>query len=244
METRVRVMGLEIDVLPEETLQSQLNEYLTNDYLNIVHIVSVDYAEEEPSDEVRMAHAEADLILPGEKAVLNAHHGDVLEAGGMVVDCHSILNVIRNTPVAGKKVYYVMRNKNEAKGFYGLIQGSQLGVDCVGIHVEEGNITEEALINDINTLLPDIVVVGLEKETQEKWILENRQKINAKLCVCIGGILPLIRGEISHVPKLFQLLHAGEVYKKIRKIPNSHSLRSRIFKQKMAKYNNKKQNED
>lgn len=244
METRIRVMGLEIDVLPEETLQSQVNEYLSNDYLNIVHIVSVDYVEEELSDEVRKAHAEADLILPGEKAVLNAHHGDVLEAGGMVVDCHSILNVIRKAELEDKKVYYVMRNKNEAKGFYGLIQSCHLGLDCVGIYVEDGNMTEEALINDINTLLPDIVVVGLDKENQEKWILENRQKINAKLCVCIGGILPLIRGEILHVPKLFQLLHVDAAYKKVRKLPNSHSLRSRIFKQKMADYNNKKQNED
>ncbi len=244
METRIRIMGLEVDVLPEETLQSQLQEYLSNDYLNIVHIVSMDYVEEEPSEEVRMAFAEADLILPGEKAILNAHHADVLETGGMVVDYRKIYNTLCKMGLKDKKVYYVMRNKNEAKSFYGLIRSCHLGDTCVGIFVEDGSMTEETLLNDINTKLPDLIFLALDKEKQEKWIHENRQKINAKLCLCVGGILPLVCRENPHIPRMFRALHIEGVYKSVRKIPNSHSLRTRIFKRKMADYNNKKQSED
>ena len=244
MGTRVHVMGLEVDVLTEETLQAQLTEYLTNDYLNIVHLVSMDYVEEESSDDVRQALAEADLVLPGENAILNGHHVGVLEAGGMVVNYRNVFSVLESIRLDGKKSYFVMRNRNEAKRFYGLIRRMHMGDTCVGIYALDGKATDEMVINDLNTQVPDLVFLALDKETQEQWIHENRQKMNAKLCICVGGVLPLIQRENPHIPNVLKILHLDGVYRKLLRIPNSYSIRTRIFKKKMADYNNKKQNEE
>ena len=87
MGTSLKIMDLELDLLTEETFCKKMAEYLSGDLFRVVHLVSLDYIdkyEEEPV--VQEVLEEADLVLPGEKAILSLYHVDVLETGGMVVD--------------------------------------------------------------------------------------------------------------------------------------------------------------
>ncbi len=43
MGTKVKVMDIEVDLLTQETCLEELQSYLENDYLNIVHMISLDY---------------------------------------------------------------------------------------------------------------------------------------------------------------------------------------------------------
>lgn len=235
METRVSILGLDVDILTDEYFQEKVQEYLSNEYLNIIHFVSMDYIEHELSENVRMALSEADMVLPGEKSVLEAHHVDVLEAGGMIVDYHNAFHLVSKDILQEKKVYFVMRNKSEAKHFYTLMRERGFQFECVGIYAADGKVSQETLVNDINTVLPDVIIVSLEKEEQEKWIHENRQKLNAKLCLCIGSIMSIIRRQSPVIPKFFKVLHLEGLYKWFLKLPNSRTIRKRMFKKRMAK---------
>ena len=46
MGTKVKVMDIEVDLLTQETCLEELQNYLENDYLNIVHMISLDYIED------------------------------------------------------------------------------------------------------------------------------------------------------------------------------------------------------
>ena len=108
MGTKIQIMDLEVDLLSEETLEKEFLEYLSNDYLNVAHIVSVEAVEAQiENEEVRQEYIEADMILPGEKSILLNHHVDVLETGGMVVDYHSIAECLRRIDFSEKKIYFV-----------------------------------------------------------------------------------------------------------------------------------------
>ena len=86
----------------------------------------------------------------------------------------------------------------------------------------------------------DAVTAMLESTEQEEWLENNRAKVNTKLCVVIGSVMPLLFRENVPVPKWLKKLHLGGVYRWFLVMPYSHSLRRRIFHRKMDDYNTKK----
>lgn len=119
MGTKVNIMDLEVDLLTQETLQEEMFHFLDNDYLNVVYMISLDYMDTFDQNElVKTVLGQADLVLPGEKAILTRHHVDVLETGGMVVDYHGVLNLLELLRQSEKTIYLVLRNAKEAKTVY------------------------------------------------------------------------------------------------------------------------------
>ncbi len=241
MGTKVNIMDLELDLLAQETLQTEVQSYLNNDYLNVVHMISLDYMDAYDQDEmVKNVLKQADLVLPGEKAILTRHHVDVLETGGMIVDYHGLQQLVDSLAESGRTLYLVVRNAKEAKIAYRFLTRYFNKEKIIGIYAVDGNMTEEALINDINTKLPDIILLSMDSTAQEEWLENNRAKVNAKLCFAVGSVLPLILRENVYVPAWLDQIHLGEIYRWLMRIPYSHSFRRRIFHRKMDDYNIKK----
>ncbi|MCH5265875.1 MAG: WecB/TagA/CpsF family glycosyltransferase [Lachnospiraceae bacterium] len=241
MGTRIRIMDMEVDMLTQENLQTDAVSYLSDEYLKVVHMISLDYIDTHEKNElVKQVLAQADLVLPGEKTILSAHHVEMLETGGMVVDYHSLLGLSELLPLAEKTFYLVLRDKKEANAVYRYLSRHFSRENVAGVYVADGNVAEEALINDINTKLPDIVVLSMDSTEQEEWLENNKGKINAKLCLVIGSILPLIMRDNVHIPTWLKKLHLGGAYRFFARIPYSHFFRKRIFNRKMDDYITKK----
>lgn len=241
MGTKVNIMDLEVDLLTQETLQDEILNFLDNDLLNVVHMISLDYMDAFDQNElVKNVLGQADLVLPGEKAILTRHHVDVLESGGMVVDYHGISGLLEPLRQLEKTIYLVLRNAKEAKTVYRYLSKYFEKERIVGVYAADGEVTEETLINDINTKLPDIILLSMDSTSQEEWLENNRAKVNAKLCFAAGSVMPLVLRENVYVPIWMKRLHLGRIYRWIVGIPYSHSFRRRIFHRKMDDYNIKK----
>lgn len=241
MGTRIKIMDLDLDILTEETFYEEVKNYLSNDYLNVIHLISLDYIDTYDENElVQETLNEADMVLPGEKAILSSYHVDVLETGGMVVDYRTAGRVAEEVVAGQKKCYLILRNHKEAKVIYRYIRTHFPDLEIVGLHIADGDVSQEALINDINTKLPDLVLMSMESTQGEEWIHNNKTKINAKLCVVMSSVMNLIIRENIHVPKAVKLFHLGGLYTFLARIPYSNTWRRRIFQKKMDNYNNKK----
>lgn len=241
MGTRIKIMDIELDILPESTFREEMESYLSNDYLNVMHLVSLDYIDMYDENElVQDVLQEADMVLPGEKAILSSSHVDVLETGGMVVDYRTAFKSVDQTLFEGKKCYLVLKNKKEAKIVFRYLVTHCPYLEVVGLRTADGDITDEALVNDINVKLPDVILMSMEGTQGEEWIHANRQKVNAKLCVMLGSIMDMILRDNIHVPKAIKVLQLGKIYTCIARIPYSNFWRRRIFRKKMDNYNNKK----
>lgn len=241
MGTRIRIMDLEVDLLTEENFRCEMTEYLESEYTNVVHMISLDYIDTYDKNElVQQVLGRADLVLPGEKAILSAHHVDVLETGGMVVDYHAMLNLVEALKLEEKTYYLIVRNENEAKSLYRYLTQHFHQENILGIYTSDGNVSEEALINDINTKLPDIVLLSMDSTGQEEWLEKNKGKVNTKLCVVAGSILPMILRDHIHIPHWIRRVHLGGIYRWIARFPYSHFFRRRIFDRKMDDYITKK----
>ena len=74
--------------------------------------------------------------------------------------------------------------------------------DLFGTKNPEDNIK---VLEKINECKPDVIVVclGALGLKQEKWIFENKNKLNAKLMLGVGGTIDIIAGVKKYAPKIF-----------------------------------------
>lgn len=62
----------------------------------------------------------------------------------------------------------------------------------------------DTIINDINTVKPDIVFVGLGCPNQELWMIQNREKISASVLIGVGAAFDFITHTVRQAPKWMQ----------------------------------------
>lgn len=79
------------------------------------------------------------------------------------------------------------------------------GIEFVGYN--DGYFTQEqqqGIIDNINDLNTDILLVGLGAPKQEKWIYENKDRLNVKICIGVGGTFDVMAQVVKRAPKFFQ----------------------------------------
>ena len=87
-----------------------------------------------------------------------------------------------------------------------------------------GSPTEEGLVDRINAAGPDILLVAFGAPKQEKFIFRNRNKLNARLAVGVGGTFDYIAEAIPRAPAavrqiglewLYRLINQPERFQRI-----------------------------
>ncbi len=71
----------------------------------------------------------------------------------------------------------------------------------------------DEIIQQINEASPDILLVALGAPKQEKWLFENKDKLNATVLLGVGGSFDVIAGNVKRAPKLMQDLGLEWLYR-------------------------------
>lgn len=75
---------------------------------------------------------------------------------------------------------------------------------------------EEQIIDEINTLQPNVLFVALGAPKQEKWIYENKDKLKVDVAAGQGGTFDYEAGRIKRAPKWIQKLGIEWIWRLIR----------------------------
>jgi N-acetylglucosaminyldiphosphoundecaprenol N-acetyl-beta-D-mannosaminyltransferase len=73
--------------------------------------------------------------------------------------------------------------------------------------VRDGYFTEQdeaEIINDIGRSSPDLLLVALGAPKQEKWIYKLLGRLNAKVCIGVGGTFDILSGRMRLCPDFFR----------------------------------------
>jgi N-acetylglucosaminyldiphosphoundecaprenol N-acetyl-beta-D-mannosaminyltransferase len=57
------------------------------------------------------------------------------------------------------------------------------------------------LINRINTLSPNILILGMGMPIQERWLMENWDRINVNIALTGGAVFDYVSGELNRAPR-------------------------------------------
>lgn len=244
MDTIVKVMDLDVNIMDSDTFNKKVEGYLEDDQLNILLLATSRlFVEAGEKEEFRKMISAADAIVPGEEALLGMYPENALEKGGVIINYQCLSDLLLYLSKKNYTLYMVARNEKGLQAVKDFFEYAAYGISMVGGRVGQ-ELLDEAVINEINGLAPDILLVDLDTPMQEKWIMEHRTKVNTKLCVGLGGIMRQIVAGYGRVPAFLYTLHLDGIYKKL--ILNSKFMKERErerFKKKMMEYKNKKREE-
>lgn len=65
----------------------------------------------------------------------------------------------------------------------------------------------DKIIRKINDFKPDLLFVGFGQMIQEKWLLENKNKLKVKVGLGVGGTIDYLAGTKKRAPKMVQSFH-------------------------------------
>ncbi len=240
MQTSVKIMDIDVDMMTNDVFIQKMNEYLMDDKLNVIFFASTELLNRAVEDESYRALVEqADLFLPGEEALLSAYHVDVLEAGGMVVSCKSFGMMLENLWKEERSMYIIAKSESEIELLESWCKRMQPELRVVGSCAYDPEIEDAALVNEINSHMPDMLLLDLATGIQEQWIMEHKVMLGSKLCIAIGGVAGLILAEEKETPEWVKKLHLSGVYEKlVRQQEVKKNVRARIFRKQVVQYNN------
>lgn len=64
-----------------------------------------------------------------------------------------------------------------------------------------GHPENESVIQSINDIKPDILFVGFGMPTQEKWIMENFERLDVKVFLLVGAAFDYVSGNVHRAPR-------------------------------------------
>lgn len=65
---------------------------------------------------------------------------------------------------------------------------------------------EKSIVSEIQSLEPDVLIVGLGCPRQEKWIAKYQNQLPVKISAGLGGSIDSIAGTVKRAPKVVQVL--------------------------------------
>lgn len=116
----------------------------------------------------------------------------------------NLFNVIKDTD---KTVYMFGADPGVAEKAKLNIEKKFKNLKVVGTH--DGyfdEVEEEKIIKEIQSLRPDVLLVGLGCPKQEKWIYKNKHQLPVNISAAVGGIFDVMAGNLKRAPRIFQVL--------------------------------------
>lgn len=240
MKNKISVMGVELDVISVLAFSQKLKEFLLNDHLDTVFLITaktLEYANED--EEFRNSLACADYILPSQEMLLALAYPHIYENANYVSDFHKLQLSLRNLDCSKKTVFVVSNMVNQVESFLNYKRKAEECFIIANSYMGDITENEDLVINEINATAPDILVLALESPEQELWIDRNHTKLNVKLCLVLADIKDGMLKEYNEIPTIIKKLGLQGIYHHVKAWkPLKQSNQRRIFKKKLENYNN------
>lgn len=129
---------------------------------------------------------------------------------GIVLYRHTPPDWIRDLAVAcvqnNLTMYFLGANQGVAEKAALVLTNQVPGVRILGTHhgyfnKSKASSENQAVLEEINVLHPNILVVGFGMPTQEKWIMENWSDLNVNVAFPVGALFDYVSGSVYRVPR-------------------------------------------
>ena len=189
MSDKIEVLGIRLDYLNVDQEMERLADFMENDKLDSIGMITMNtllLAEKEPDWKRYLENLDMSVI--SEKEILEA----VDIASGQVYE-----EVSENEFPARMFWYLINRNlrvfllgetREEVEALEKYLLETYPGICIVGSAADaaDGEASADSTINEINSFSPDVIVSGLQGIRQDRFLMENRQKINGKVWLGLG----------------------------------------------------------
>lgn len=177
------VLGVALKYISQEDASLLMEEYLNNDVLNTMCVVTKEmllYAGDHP--EYRRALEEMEIHVMGDK--------DIFTVAGITeeyllkrADDQEIWNVFIDIVAREKKSCFLLaQTEEDVESLKENLAGKSPDLIFAGsFAAERAGGDPELMVNEINSILPDVIISAMAQPEQELFIYEQSRKLGAKV---------------------------------------------------------------
>lgn len=204
-EKKVNILGVYFDAITMKEAIKRVVRFLDDNQLHTVYTCNPEIVMEAKKNEsfLNLINNGDLVVADGIGVVIGSriikHSLPERVAGYDLVQ--NIFNVIKDT---NKTVYFFGAAPGIAKKAVERMKDKYPGLKIVGYHDGYFDQEEEKkIIDELVTLQPDLLLIGLGAPKQEKWVSMHRDQLGVKVCIGVGGSFDVMSGEVKRAPKLF-----------------------------------------
>jgi N-acetylglucosaminyldiphosphoundecaprenol N-acetyl-beta-D-mannosaminyltransferase len=208
VRARVEVLGVEVDPLTEEELESEVARLARSDGISLVlnanaRCLNLCYVD----PELRSFFDGAEVVFcDGAGVVLAAKMlGRRLPARITYADWLSSLCALAVRE--GLSLFFLGSRPGVADEAARRLRERFPGLKVAGTHHGHfdhrlGSAENEAVLHRIESAAPDLLLVGFGMPLQERWLMENRRRLNVRVALTCGAAFDYASGRLRRGPRL------------------------------------------
>lgn len=128
-----------------------------------------------------------DMVLPGDAAVLEAAGAGEGDAASEAKKRRFLKGFLQYLHKNHKRVYLLVDSGETEKDILDYLEYKYRGIEMAGLaKVSASDRRDDMLVNAVNGADADCVLTMLESPLQEEFIVKNRCRMNARLCLAVG----------------------------------------------------------
>ncbi|WP_242851755.1 WecB/TagA/CpsF family glycosyltransferase [Caloranaerobacter sp. TR13] len=226
MKDTIKIMGIRIDKVTLDSAIDKVHEFVKSNKTNVIYTPNTEIVMAARKDEeLKALLNDGDLVIPDGIGLVYASRIKKKPLKERVTGYDLSIKIIEMANKEGLSLFLlggkqgvalkacenIKQRYNNVKiaGFHhGYFKGTHIGYKA---HKEENEV-----IKKINDAKPDILFVGFGAPRQERWIHENKDKLNCKVIIGNGGTLDILAGNVKRAPRIFQTLGLEWLYRLLK----------------------------
>ncbi|EFW29519.1 WecB/TagA/CpsF family glycosyltransferase [Selenomonas artemidis] len=206
MAERVNILGVAVDAVTMPEAVAAVEYYMDARAGVTVATANAEMIMRATKDAaLRDVLAAAALVVPdGAGTVWAARHlGHAMPE--RVAGYDLVQELLRRAPAAHRRIYFFGAAPGVAEKAKAKAEQLYPGIKIVG--VRDGFFSadmNDAIISDIRTARPDLLLVALGVPKQEKWIHEHLAALGVPVAIGVGGTLDVMAGGMKRAPRWMQ----------------------------------------
>ncbi len=218
---RINIRGVGFDNLTMDEAVAKATDFLSGDKACSVYTPNAEIVQMcvDNSDFASLVNS-ADMVIPDGIGVIKASNilGTPLKEKVAGVELGE--RMLKVCAERGCKVYFLGGKPGVAELAAQKMKEKYPTLDFAGVHdgyFQKQGEESDAVVRHINESSPALLFVCLGVPSQEKWIYENKDKLNSvRLCLALGGSLDVYAGTVKRAPKIFIRLGLEWLYRLLK----------------------------
>ncbi|QUH25667.1 WecB/TagA/CpsF family glycosyltransferase [Serpentinicella alkaliphila] len=208
MKKQVDILGVPVDMVSRSEAIEEIKKLIETPGLSSVFTPNPEMIMLAQEDEEFLSILKnADLVLPDGIGLLIASKIKGLGLTERVTGIDTMNSLLEYCGRESKTIYLLGGKPGVPDLACKNIENRFTGIKIGGFH--DGYFTkdeESGIVNEINSINPDILFVCLGAPKQEKWISQYKHLLKCNLAMGVGGSVDIYAGTAKRAPKIFQKL--------------------------------------